>query len=154
VSEDEAAGGFTSVAVIYLAGLVGGAAINFVIPLLVLPGIWVRLVGLVPLVLGACLFAWARATFRRQGTALMPWKPSSELVRDGPFGFSRNPIYLSFSLIYLAAALIFDSVYILVMLVVAVVLFDRTQIPREERYLQERFGGEFSEYRTRVRRWI
>jgi len=46
------------------------------------------------------------------------------------------------------------SAYVLVMLVIVVVLFDRTQIPREERYLQEKFGEDYSRYKTKVRRWI
>ncbi len=40
------------------------------------------------------------------------------------------------------------------MLVLVLVLFDRTQIPREERYLQEKFGEEYSRYKAKVRRWI
>jgi protein-S-isoprenylcysteine O-methyltransferase Ste14 len=84
----------------------------------------------------------------------MPWTPSTALVQDGPFSFSRNPIYLAFCIMYLGASLIFNSAYILVMLVVVFVLFDRTQIPREERYLEAKFGDEFTRYKAKVGRWI
>jgi len=150
----KSAGGFSSVASVFLAGLIGGAAINFFLPLPIWPGVWIKALGLIPLAVGVLLFVSARAAFRRHKTALMVWTPSTELVQDGPYGFSRNPIYLAFSSMYLGAALIFDSLYILIMLVIVVILFDRTQIPREERYLQERFGEEFTRYKTRVRRWI
>jgi protein-S-isoprenylcysteine O-methyltransferase Ste14 len=150
----DSAGGFTSVALVFLGGLVGGAAASLMIPLLIWPGVWVRLIGLVPLVGGIWLFSSARAAFRRRRTALMPWTPSTNLVQDGPYRFSRNPIYLAFASMYLGAALIFDSICILIMLVIAVVLFDRMQIPREERYLQEKFGEEFARYRAKVRRWV
>jgi protein-S-isoprenylcysteine O-methyltransferase Ste14 len=112
------------------------------------------LLGIIPLLAGVWLFSSARAAFRHHQTALMPWTPSANLVQDGPFGFSRNPIYLAFVTMYLGLALVFDSVYILIMLVVVIILFDRKQIPREERYLQEKFGDEFSQYKTKVRRWI
>lgn len=148
------AGGFTSVAVVFLAGLVGGAVINFIFPLPIWSGFWIRLIGIVPLIVGAWLFVSARAAFRRHRTALMVWTPSTELVQDGPYRFTRNPIYLAFTTMYLGLSFIFDSAYILVMLVIVVILFDRTQIPREELYLQEKFGEEFSRYRAKVRRWI
>ena len=132
----------------------GGAAINLVLPVPIWPGDWIRLVGLAPLAIGGLLFAWARAAFRRHLTSLMPWTPSTALVQDGPFSFSRNPIYLAFCIMYLGASLIFNSAYILVMLVVVFVLFDRTQIPREERYLEAKFGDEFTRYKAKVGRWI
>jgi protein-S-isoprenylcysteine O-methyltransferase Ste14 len=121
---------------------------------LIWPGVWIQFAGVVPLVVGIWLFVSARAAFRRHRTALMVWTPSTELVQDGPYRFTRNPIYLAFATVYLGLSFIFNSMYILVMLVIIVILFDRTQIPREERYLQEKFGEEFSRYKTRVRRWI
>jgi protein-S-isoprenylcysteine O-methyltransferase Ste14 len=151
---DDSAGGLAPVAVIFLAGLVGGALANLLIPAPVWPSFWIRLAGLAPLAVGIVLFTWSRAAFRRHRTPLMPWSPSSALVSDGPYSYSRNPIYLAFGFMYLGAALILNSAYVLVMLVVVLVLFDRAQIPREEGYLQAKFGEEFSRYKARVRRWI
>jgi protein-S-isoprenylcysteine O-methyltransferase Ste14 len=150
----DAAGGFTSVAVIFLIGLIGGVLANVYFPFLIWPGTVIRAIGFLPLLLGVALFAWARATFRRHMTALMPWTRTTALVTDGPYGFSRNPIYLSFVLMYLGLSFISDSAYVLIMLVVVIVLFDRLQIPREERYLRGLFGAEFDSYAAKVRRWL
>ncbi len=106
------------------------------------------------MVVGIWLLASARTAFRRHRTALMPWTPSAELVQDGPYRFTRNPVYLAFALMYMGTSFIFDSAYVLIMMVVVVVLFDREQIPREERYLQEKFGEEFARYKAKVRRRI
>ncbi|MDE1853963.1 MAG: isoprenylcysteine carboxylmethyltransferase family protein [Thaumarchaeota archaeon] len=103
---------------------------------------------------GIWLFAWSRQAFGRHKTALMPWSPSTQLVQDGPYRFTRNPIYFAFALMYLGVAFVFNSAYVLGILVIVLVLFDRIQIPREERYLQERFGGEFNRYKKRVGRWV
>jgi protein-S-isoprenylcysteine O-methyltransferase Ste14 len=84
----------------------------------------------------------------------MPWSPTSALVTDGPYRFSRNPVYLSFAIVYLGFSLLLNSAYILVMLLIVVGLFDRFQIPREERYLRGVFGKEFESYSARVRRWL
>ena len=134
--------------------MIGGALVNLIFPLLIWPGIWARLIGAVPVIIGVWLFTSARGAFRRHRTALMPWTPSAELVQDGPYRFSRNPIYLAFAAIYLGAALVFDSLYTLIMLLIVVVLFDRTQIPREERYMEAKFGDQFVQYKAKVRRWI
>ena len=149
-----AAGAFAPVALVFLGGLVGGALIDVVHPIPIWPGDLIRILGLVPLVAGIGLLASARLAFRRHHTALMPWTPSAHLVRDGPYKFTRNPIYLAFGLMYFGAALIFDSAFLIVMLVIVLILFDRTQIPREERYLEEKFGEEFTSYRAKVRRSI
>jgi protein-S-isoprenylcysteine O-methyltransferase Ste14 len=142
------------VALIFLGGLVGGAVINLFFPFPISPSTWIRFVGAVPLALGIWLFVGARVAFRRHGTPLMPWSPSTGLVQDGPYRFTRNPIYLAFVTMYLGVSLIFNSVYILFILVIVWTLFDQMQIPREERYLEERFGEEFTRYKARVRRWI
>lgn len=141
-------------AVAFLLGLIGGVLVNFYFPLPIWPGTAIRVIGFLPLLLGGVTFTWARATFRRHMTALMPWTRTTALVTDGPYGFSRNPIYLSFVLIYLGLSFIFDSAYVLIMLAVVVVLFDRLQIPREERYLRGLFGAEFDSYTSKVRRWL
>ena len=139
---------------VFLLGLIGGVLVNIYLPFPIWPGSTIRMIGFLPFLLGATLFAWARATFRRHMTALMPWARTTALVTDGPYRFTRNPIYLAFELMYLGLSCIFDSAYVLIMLLVVVVLFDRVQIPREERYLQGIFGAEFDSYATKVRRWL
>jgi len=142
------------VVTIFLLGLIGGVLVNVYIPFPIWPGTAIRVISILPLLLGVALFAWARATFRRHMTALMPWTRTTALATDGPYRFSRNPIYLSFALMYLGLSFVFDSTYVLIMLVLVVVLFDRLQIPREERYLRGIFGAEFDSYAAKVRRWL
>jgi protein-S-isoprenylcysteine O-methyltransferase Ste14 len=150
----KAAGAFTPLFVIFIGGLFAGWALNLFLPFSIWPGVWIRIAGAVPLVIGIWLFLWARQTFRHHVTPLMPWNPVSELVQDGPYRFTRNPIYLAFVLWLLGASFIFNSAYLLALFVLVLVLFDRTQIPREERYLQEKFGEKYTQYKSKVRRWI
>ena len=150
----DAAGGFSAIALIFLVGLIGGIVLNFALPLPIWPSLWIRPIGLAPLIAAIWLFTSARRAFRRHLTALMPWTPSTSLVEEGPYSFSRNPIYLAFIMFYLGLAFLFDSLYVLGMMVVILVLFDRFQIPREERYLQQKFGAEYGNHMSRVRRWV
>jgi protein-S-isoprenylcysteine O-methyltransferase Ste14 len=75
-------------------------------------------------------------------------------VRTGPYRWSRNPIYLSFSLLQLGIAFWVNSLWLLVTLVPAVALVSFVVIPREERYLKTRFPSDYLTYTASVRRWL
>jgi protein-S-isoprenylcysteine O-methyltransferase Ste14 len=113
-----------------------------------------RMVAL-PLIIGGLLLDGAAAGyFRRIGTAVEPWKPSTVLATDGLYRFSRNPIYLGFAITYAGLAVAMDSVLVLLLLIPCLWVVDRFVIRREERYLSARFGADYDAYRTRVRRWL
>lgn len=103
---------------------------------------------------GLLLDGMAAGTFRRAGTAVEPWKPSSNLVDAGPYRFSRNPIYVGFAITYVGLAVAMDSPVTLALLFPCLMVIDRYVIVREERYLEARFGQAYRDYRARVRRWL
>ncbi len=90
---------------------------------------------------------------RRAGTSPFPDQPSNALVTDGPFRFTRNPIYLAFTLITVGLAALRNTRWILVLLGPALAVLHKGVIEREERYLEQRFGEDYRRYRRRVRRW-
>jgi len=75
------------------------------------------------------------------------------LVTTGVFAFSRNPIYVAFGFVLLGQFLVFPNWILLVYMVAATWLFDR-QVSREEEYLSEHYGQQYSEYCNRVRRYL
>ena len=92
-------------------------------------------------------------------TLSVPSKPGTKpeanaVVSTGPYRFSRNPIYLAFSLFQLGLSVWVNSLGLLIALIPAVVLMALVVIPREERYLEARFPSEYSSYRAAVRRWL
>ena len=113
-----------------------------------------RIVSL-PLIIGGLLLDGAAAGyFRRLGTAVEPWKPSTVLATDGLYRFSRNPIYLGFAITYAGLAIAMDSVLVLLLLIPCLWVVDRFVIQREEHYLSVKFGADYDAYRARVRRWL
>ena len=113
-----------------------------------------RAVALV-LIIGGLLFdGMAAGLFRRRGTAVEPWKPSTALIVEGPYRLSRNPIYLGFAITYVGLAIAMDSGVALLMLLPCLVVVDRFVIAREERYLSAKFGAPYEVYRQKVRRWL
>lgn len=78
---------------------------------------------------------------------------SDKLVTSGVFAFSRNPIYIAFAFVLVGQFLVFPNWLLLIYLAGGIWLFHR-QILREEEYLKERYGAEYSEYCNRVRRYL
>jgi protein-S-isoprenylcysteine O-methyltransferase Ste14 len=105
-------------------------------------------------VLAIALFVSAVRTLRAAGTPIPGNRPTTTIVRTGPYRFSRNPIYLAFSLLQLGLSLWVNSLALLITLIPAVALMWLVVIPREERYLEARFPSEYLPYKASVRRWL
>lgn len=142
---------------IFLAGLVTGWLLDrLVMPFAIASAVsrWQFALGTVLIVLGAMLAAWGAGTFRRRGTSMLPFRPASAMVVEGPYRFTRNPMYVGMTLAYLGATALVDSWWPLLVLPVVLWTLVRVVITREEAYLAAIFGEEYEEYRRRVRRWI
>lgn len=139
--------------ILYAAGLVVGLLLHHWYPLPWLPPTAGRLLGGAAILLGLGGFA-AIAAFRRAGTSPSPYEPTSRLVTAGPYRFSRNPMYLSFTLWYVGISCWADSLWPLLFLPLVLLVMHRGVITREEAYLERRFGDEYRQYRDRVRRWV
>jgi protein-S-isoprenylcysteine O-methyltransferase Ste14 len=94
--------------------------------------------------------------FRRRGTTTNPVKlgASTALVTEGPFAYTRNPMYVGLAGALAANALARGSVRALLPVAGYVAVIDRLQIPREEASMASLFGEEYDAYRTRVPRWL
>lgn len=100
------------------------------------------------------LFLPAAYAFIRARTNILPSQPATAIVEDGPYRWSRNPMYVGVTLLAIGVALVFNSLWALLMVPVAVVITDRYTIAREERYLERAFGETYLDYKRRVRRWV
>ena len=137
---------------VYFVSIMAGVLLEWAVPLPFAPGlVWL---GMTLVIAAVALFISSVATFRAAGTPVPARKATTAIVRGGPYRFSRNPIYLAFSLLQAGIAIWIDSLWLLVSLAAAVALMHVVVIPREERYLERRFGAEYSDYRDSVRRWL
>lgn len=103
---------------------------------------------------GVLLIAWGAITMRRAGTNINPAEPSLVLVTDGPFRWSRNPLYLANIILYIGITLLFNALWPFVLLIPLFGLFEWGVIRREERYLLAKFGEPYRAYCARARRWL
>lgn len=139
---------------IYLAGLVIGLVASALAPRPILPEHARYAIGIPLIAAAVALFVWALNAMRRAGTSVRTSDPTTALVTAAPFRFSRNPIYVSFTLCYAGIALAAQSLWALLLLLVVLVLIRRGVIEREEQYLEGKFGRDYVQYSARVRRWI
>jgi protein-S-isoprenylcysteine O-methyltransferase Ste14 len=123
-------------------------------PLPFLPGTFAVPLGVPLVAIAVALFSYSVAKFRAAGTPVPARKPTTVIVRTGPYRFSRNPIYLAFSVFQIGIAIWVNSVWLLATLVGAVALIHYVVIPREEQYLERKFGGQYLDYKVSVRRWL
>lgn len=100
------------------------------------------------------LMAGGALTLRRHRTTIRPDKAATALVRNGPYAFTRNPLYLAMALGTLACAFLLRATWIFILWPVVVLIYDRLIIRREEQHLDAVFGEAYAEYKGRVRRWI
>ena len=139
---------------VYGAAIVTGLLLELGWPLPFLPRRLAALLGSVLVVVAVVVFSYAIRTFQTAGTPVPGNKPTTVLVRTGPYRFSRNPIYLAFSIFQLGIAIWVNSVWLIATLIAAVALMVSVVIPREERYLERRFGADYVDYKRAVRRWL
>src|SRR4029079_13884570 len=97
---------------------------------------------------------WSLWLFARHRTGLLPGQPTAALIEEGPYGVSRNPLYVGLLALYVGLALLAPTFWGLVLLPAAVLLLLWGAIRPEERYLHERFGDRYDAYARRVRRWF
>ena len=102
---------------------------------------------------GWLVLLWSLLSFGRSFRVGIDDESPDELVTVGVFAWSRNPIYVAFWWILLGQFMVFPNWLLLVYLAAATWLFDR-QVRREEAFLAQRYGVEYSDYCRRVRRYL
>jgi protein-S-isoprenylcysteine O-methyltransferase Ste14 len=110
--------------------------------------------GLAVLLLGARLVRSAEAAMKRAGTDPRPAHPSIAIVTDGPFRWTRNPMYLGTTGLYLGVTLLVNALWPLALLVPLFLVLHWGVVLREERYLEAKFGEPYQVYCAQVRRWV
>ncbi len=76
------------------------------------------------------------------------------LLRQGPYQFTRNPMYLAELILWLGWALFYGSIAVLISLLVLGSLMNLRVVRREEPELEARFGEVYRQYKRTVPRWL
>lgn len=139
---------------VYGGAFVIGLLLHLVFPLHILPTTLARGIGVVCVLVSLPLALATLRALSHAHTPVDPMKPTTALVTEGPFRYSRNPIYVVLTLLYLGVAFLVNAWWILVLVVPALVVIRYGVIAREEAYLTRKFGDAYRQYTAQVRRWL
>ena len=137
-----------------LLTLAAMAALHYFMPLLQLvaaPWSWT---GVPFIIAGISVAAVAAFSFKRAGTPVIPFEPSTALVTSGLFRYTRNPMYLGMVSVLTGAGLLFGSLSVWLPVAVFVSIIRNNFILGEERFLEEIFGQQYLDYKNKVGRWL
>ena len=118
------------------------------------PLAWIELAGGMIACLGLALAVSCFILFARRRTTIMPSGHPSRLVLDGPYRFTRNPMYLALVLSYVGLCLQLGLLWAIALLPLPWLALQLYVIPFEEARLRNEFGRQYSTYCARVRRWL
>ena len=131
-----------------------GLLISYVFPAPVLSTITALIIGLVLLSVGVLTLLLAFRGMIRHKTTIHPNGATTAIVSNGLYRYSRNPMYLSLTLIYIAVSVAFNAWWGLLLLIPLLLVVQKGIIEREEIYLTRKFGTGYLSYKARVRRWL
>ncbi len=139
---------------LYAGTLLIGLILSFVFPIDFLPRSVALVLGALAIICAGAIAISAFRVMNRAQTAVNPSQPTTTIVSDGVFSWSRNPIYLSLTLLYIGIALLFSALWALLLLLPLLVIVQIGIVKREEIYLERKFGDEYLRYKASVRRWV
>lgn len=97
---------------------------------------------------------WCARTLARHKTTILPHRAASQLVTDGPYRWSRNPIYVSHVAVVIGLGLLLQSPFVLLLAPIFALALVKFSIEPEERHLLRKFGDDYRSYMARARRWV
>ena len=138
----------------YFSFIILGLALDRAYPLYLNFGVLGTWLGLFILLSSFILVGLVLREFKQAGTSFKDDSQVNVLMTTGPFAFSRNPMYISITLLQLGIGIFLGYVWVLIGLLPALHLTTRFAIIPEESLLTEKFGEAYIDYCSKVRRWL
>lgn len=140
--------------VLLLIAVLITVALQRLAPLPFFPALPSRILGAILFLGGLSLGMPAFRGMLKARTSPNPHRPTNALVFDGTYRITRNPMYLSMLIIYAGLSIFFQNPWFILFLPILAWMFTVWVIVPEEKYLEQKFGAQYLDFKTRVRRWI
>jgi len=115
---------------------------------------FLNLIGILGLVTSISFFVSGFNLFKSYEEDPTPTSSTSRLMKTGIFAYSRNPIYISFIGFFFSMFLIFENVMYILSAIGLAIWLHHWVVKIEEKYLHNKFEGEFHQYKSAVKRWL
>ncbi len=140
---------------IYLLPVIAALLLQFYFPISVFEsGGWLWFISAILFISSCLVVFWAFRVMLSAKTSPNPYIEANNLTIKGPYNYSRNPMYLSMTGLYLSLAFLLNSFWLFLLLIPLLTVIWWGVILREESYLESRFGQQYLDYKKRVRRWL
>ena len=139
---------------IYFTGFLFACVMNIFYPIPMLGSPLSIVLAFLAVTPSAVLGLWGLLEFWRARTNPFPHKPTSSLVIVGPYRVTRNPMYVSLTLLYVSFGFLLSIAWAFVVLPAVIMIVNIYVIRREESYLESKFGEQYRDYKKQVRRWL
>jgi protein-S-isoprenylcysteine O-methyltransferase Ste14 len=140
--------------IIVLIMIAAGFAASLIQPLRFIDGYARYVAGGALLLVSAVIILSAYFKMKGAGTNVDVRKPATTVLTDGVYSYSRNPMYVSLVIFLAAVSMLLNNLWIMILIPVFIFIMGRGVIAREELYLEEKFGAQYTDYKERVRRWL
>ena len=154
IEPKDASGAVLPPPIIFALVLMLGYGLHRMVPIVEVPGPARNYLGIFLIAVAVGLAGLSVCSFWRQKTTVDPYKPVASLVIAGPYRYSRNPMYVAVALLYLGIAAYFSIIWAVIVLPAALVAVHYGVVVREEAHLEGKFGRDYLNYKSRVRRWL
>jgi protein-S-isoprenylcysteine O-methyltransferase Ste14 len=141
---------------VFLGFILLGVALQYAVTPIPFPvARWITLsAGILVLLTGLGIGLMARSHFVRTGQKPTPWTPSPELLLEGPYRFTRNPMYVGVTCFQVGLGLALNNLWISLFAPLSLLAVHFIAVLPEEKYLTEKFGADYKAYLRTVRRYL
>lgn len=140
--------------ILFICAIALGVAIGYIFPVAFLPFYIVLILGIVLLIIAIVLLRRSVRALAIHKTTVNPSGVTTAIVTSGIYKHTRNPIYISFTLIYISALVMTNAWWGFLLLVPLLIIVQKGIVEREEKYLTQKFGEEYLKYKSEVKRWL
>lgn len=139
---------------LYTLALALGVLISFLFPYKFLSNTIAVSFGFILSIIGVVLLFNAARAFVKSKTNVDPRRSTFLIISHGIYRFTRNPMYLGFTLIFIGISFLTSSWFSFILIIPLLIIVQRGIVEREEKYLEKKFGKEYINYKVKVRRWL
>lgn len=114
----------------------------------------IKVVGVILLIIALYFSVKSLRQFFLTKNTLILIKPATSLQVTGIYSTTRNPMYVSLSIIYLGITCFIGNWWNVILFPLLFIIVQEYIIRREEKYLELEFGTAYNDYKNTVRRWL
>ena len=139
---------------LYVLFLVAGILFSYFFPHQILSFPVALSLGLFIFVIGFATLFTAANLFVKSKNPVNPSGSTQLIISSGIYKYTRNPMYVGLTIIFIGISLIFNAWVSFILLIPLLVIVQKGIIEREEKYLTRKFGNQYLSYKSKVRRWL